>query len=292
MAKAEVLSRLYYDVDVLVALTWREVLKWVRRRAVLLVSISTPVFWIVLFGKSFNITSILSLPAEGIEPGLAEAIRRVLAARVVELFGTIDYFTYVATGMLVVFTLFQSMFGAVGVVFERRIGYLTRLLASPAPRSVIFLSKVLGTLFRVTVLSALLVAVAYLFGLEVKEGLTVSDVILAWLVLMVLGMGLSSLFTGIAFNVNHQEVLFALANLINLPLMFSSSALFPREQMPEWLQVVARVNPLTYAADLERYLIIGRPVEDPLAYWAYLLAVSITLTIIGYILSLRGMREV
>ncbi|GBF09960.1 ABC transporter, permease protein [Aeropyrum pernix] len=269
----------------------REIIKWINRRSVLLVSIITPIFWIALFGKSFNLYSLVQTSDPSLNPAVAEALRTVMARRLESVFGTQDYFTYVATGMLAVFSLFQSMFGAVGVVFDRRIGYLTRLLASPIPRFSIFASKVLGTLFRITVLSLILLAIAYPLGLHLKPDITIIDLVMAWLVLMLMSLGLSSLFTGMAFNITHQEVLFALANLINLPLMFSSSALFPIDLMPNWLKTVAQVNPITHAADLVRYYLVGKPLEDPAMSIAYLAVLTLILLAAGYTLAINGVKE-
>ncbi len=278
-------------LESLVVLTRREVSKWIHRRPVLVVSIITPIFWIALFGKSFNIFNVIQVAGIDVDPGIAERIREIIVERITSIFGTQDYFTYVTTGMLAVFGLFQSMFGAVGVVFERRIGYLTRLLVAPIPRFSIFMSKVMGTLFRITVLALILLVIAYPMGLQLKLDLSLVDLFMAWIVLMLLSMGLSAFFTGMAFNIGHQEVLFALANLVNLPLMFSSSALFPRDQMPEWLSAVAGVNPITHTADLMRFYLIGKPLDDPMLSFTYLVGLTLILTIIGYTLAVRGMEK-
>ncbi|BAN91086.1 ABC transporter permease [Aeropyrum camini] len=272
-------------------LTRREIVKWVNRRSVLVVSIITPIFWIALFGKSFNLYNLVQTSDPSLSPAVAEAVRTVMTKRLERVFGTPDYFTYVATGMLAVFSLFQSMFGAVGVVFDRRIGYLTRLLASPIPRFSIFASKVLGTLFRITVLSLVLLAIAYPLGLHLKPGITIVDFVMAWIVLMLMSLGLSSIFTGMAFNISHQEVLFALANLINLPLMFTSSALFPIDLMPNWLRTVAQVNPITHAADLVRYYLVGKPIDNPTVSTAYLTILTLLLLVAGYMLARNGVKE-
>lgn len=272
-------------------LTWREVVKWVRRRPVLVMSLVTPIFWIALFGKSFNPLNLLQPQVQGVPPGLLEQVRSLLTQAVESMFGTRDFFTYVATGMLAVFALFQSMFGAVGVVFERRIGYLTRLLVAPIPRSSIFFSKVLGSMFRISVLSLVLFTIGLLMGMQLKPGIGLPDLLGAWGAIMLLSLGLSSLFTGMAFNITNQEVLFAIANLVNLPLMFSSSALFPLDQMPSWLQAVARVNPISHTADLIRHLLIGKPLPEPLTSVAYLTVLSLVLLGIGYMAAQRGMRE-
>jgi len=278
-------------LSALLVLFRREVVKWVSRKPVLIVSLSTPIFWIALFGKSFNIMNLLQSAGLPVDPSMAEAIREAMLNAVKRVFGTTDYFTFVATGMLAVFALFQSMFGAIGVVFERRIGYLTRLLVAPIPRFSIFFSKVLGTMFRITVLSLILLTIAYIMGLQFKQDITVLDLFGAWLILMLLSLGLSAVFTGLAFNITNQEVLFALANLVNLPLMFSSSALFPIDQMPSWLKTIARVNPISHSADLIRYLLVGKSLDNPLLSLIYLATLTIILLAIGYTLASRGMRE-
>lgn len=278
-------------MSALLVLFRREVVKWVSRKPVLIVSLSTPIFWIALFGKSFNIMNLLQSAGLPVDPSMAEAIREAMLNAVKRVFGTTDYFTFVATGMLAVFALFQSMFGAIGVVFERRIGYLTRLLVAPIPRFSIFFSKVLGTMFRITVLSLILLTIAYIMGLQFKQDITVLDLFGAWLILMLLSLGLSAVFTGLAFNITNQEVLFALANLVNLPLMFSSSALFPIDQMPSWLKTIARVNPISHSADLIRYLLVGKSLDNPLLSLIYLATLTIILLAIGYTLASRGMRE-
>ena len=56
-----------------------------------------------------------------------------------------------------------------------------------------------------------------------------------------------------ALRIRSQEVLFGLINLVNLPLLFASSALFPIEGMPDWLQIIAKANPVTWSADALRY---------------------------------------
>ncbi len=269
----------------------REVVKWVNRRPVLLISIITPLFWILLFGKSFNLLRLLSSEDLPLPASIAEALRGYLSAYIASLFGTLDYFTYITSGILVVFSLFQSMFSGVSVVFDKRLGYLTRLLVAPIPRTSIFLAKVGGTLFRVTLLSLILLMIADVAGFEFKEGITVLDLAGAWLVVALVATGFTSVFASIAFHVDNQEVIFALANLVNLPLMFTSSAIFPVEQMPEWLQSVAVFNPLTYAADLVRYFLVGKEVASLAGSLAALVVFASAALAIGAYASVRGMER-
>lgn len=274
----------------MIVLTLRELKKWVNRRGVLVSSLVTPLIWIALFGKSFNIQSLLQ-PPSGVPAPLAREIEEAMRRRLLQLFGTTDYFTYVSSGMLVVFAVFQGMFSGISVIFDKRLGYMERLLSTPTPRPAIYLSRITATMARVTILDALLLAAALLMGMNLKSSIGPTDLLLAWLVAMLLSAALASGYATLSFYAENQEVLFAASNLINLPLMFSSSALFPVSQMPDWLQAIARVNPITYAADLVRYYLIGRPLEDPLEWMAALTVFSIGMLLLGLWLSVRWMEN-
>ena len=278
-------------IDEVLVLFTREVRKWVGRRPVLVVSLITPLFWILLFGKSFNITAIIDVPALNLPAGIAQSIIEALRERVYQIFGTRDYFTYVASGMLVVFALFQGTFSGVGVVFDRRLGYMTRLMASPIRRESIFIAKVLATVFRITVLSSLLLLAAYIAGFEFKEGITVLDLLLAWTVLISIAVALSSIFITLGFMTDSHELLFSIGNLVNLPLMFTSSALFPTSQMPEWLRAIAHVNPLTYGADLVRFFLVGKPMDNAFLTLGAVVALSLLTFLVCMVISVRALER-
>ncbi len=270
----------------------RDIKKWVGRRGVFIVSIVTPLIWIAFFGKSMNIRGLITTSAPtGLPPSIAEQIREFYSEALKKTFGTSDYFTFFTAGMLAVFSVFQSMFSGVSVVFDKRLGYMDRLLVTPTPRSSIFLGKVGATLFRVTVLEALLLIAGIVLGMKLKPGLSLSDLIMAWIVVMLLALGLSSLYTTLSFYAENQEVVFAVGNLLNLPLMFTSSAIFPVSQMPHWLQLIAKVNPVTYASNLVRYHLVGYNLND---YWfqlGILGLVSLVLFTSGLWLSLKWMNS-
>ena len=85
----------------------------------------------------------------------------------------------------------------------------------------------------------------------------------------------------------------AVMNLLNLPLTFASSAFFPIERMPEWLQAVATFNPLSYTMNGMRQLLIN-PIIDytQLALqYAYVGIFAAVLTTIGIVLSWRFLNK-
>jgi ABC-2 type transport system permease protein len=71
-----------------------------------------------------------------------------------------------------------------------------------------------------------------------------------------MSIGLSAMFVAIAIRSTKWETQMAIMNLLNLPLLFASNALFPTASMPSWLQDIARVNPVTYGTEAARQLIL------------------------------------
>ncbi len=78
------------------------------------------------------------------------------------------------------------------------------------------------------------------------------------LVLLVLGTGgFACLSMIIASLVRTRERFMGIGQLVMMPLFFASSALYPLSIMPQWLRIVARVNPLTYEVHGMRQLLLG-----------------------------------
>ncbi|MEN2999186.1 MAG: ABC transporter permease [Acidilobaceae archaeon] len=264
-------------------LWYREMRKWLGRKSVVVISLFSPIFWILLFGKSFN-------PLNLLPQGLGEATE-LLRARIIELFGTQDYFTYVAAGMAVAFALFQASFAGASALFDRRLGYMDRLLVTPIRRESIFAAKVLASVTRVVVLTAFLLAVSYIAGLQLKADFTPLDLFLALLTIAFISLTLTSIFMLAGFVMDNPEGLFAIGNLVNTPLLFASSVLFPTTQMPAWLRLVAEVNPLSHGASLVRYLLVGKPMEDPYLVLALFGIVSVTVFAISAKVAVRLMER-
>ncbi len=77
-------------------------------------------------------------------------------------------------------------------------------------------------------------------------------------------------------------------NFISLPLLFASNALFPVKFMPTWMQYIASLNPMSYAADAARQLLLGSPGMVSLQLdFAFLLAFAVAFLLIGSVLSQR-----
>ena len=137
-------------------------------------------------------------------------------------------------------------------MFDREFGFLNRLLVAPlASRYSIVAASAIYIVALSLIQTAAIIAVSALMGAGLP-GLTGLAVIALIILLLVLGVTAMSL--GFTFALPGHIELIAVIFVINLPLLFASTALAPLSFMPSWLQVVACLNPLTYAIEPIRYL--------------------------------------
>ena len=169
--------------------------------------------------------------------------------------GNVDYRAYITPGVMAQAALFIAIFFGLAVIWERDVGQLQRLLATPLPRTAIVLGKAAGSGVRALVQAALLLVVVAATGIGLRW--TVLGVVGA-LVMLVLATGAFACMSMlIAAAVRTRERFMGIGQLVMMPLFFASSALYPLSIMPGWLHVVARINPLTYEVQGLRQMLVG-----------------------------------
>lgn len=280
------------------AVTAREIKKWYRSPILLFMTIIQPFLWMSLYGKAFNLTGLFRIPEDILKQLPPEATAR-FAAIVNEVlaryFGAsdIDFFSYIAVGMMGVVLLFTSMASGMSIAWDRRLGFLNRLLVAPISRSSIILGKVAAAVIRGVAQSLLVMLIGLGLGMRVKVAGPV-EFLIAMLSMALLGASLSALIISLTIRLKSWESHIAVGNLLNLPLMFTSSALYPVTLMPEWLRVVAVLNPLTHGIELMRQaLILGMAYSSPEVLWhlSILTAFAMAATLIGVYLSNVFLRK-
>jgi len=210
------------------ALTKRLFIQLQRRPSTLIAGIIQPVMWLVLFGALFQ-----NAP-QG-------------------LFGNgLTYGQFLGAGVLV-FTAFAGALNAgLPVMFDREFGFLNRLLVAPLASRFSIVAASAIYIIALTLLQAVAIVVVSAFlgaGLPNPVGLGVIA-----LIVLLLVVGVTALSLGLAFALPGHIELIAVIFVTNLPLLFASTALAPLSFMPKWLQVVASLNPLSYAIEPIRYL--------------------------------------
>lgn len=269
------------------ALTNRELKKWYKRPFILLMSLVQPLIWLALFGRALNINAIFTSGAFNI-PGLnipKEMINQISQQIMKSTFGTSDYFSFLAVGMISFIALFTAMFSGMSIVWDRRLGFLGKVLSTPISRGIIPLSKVFNAVIRAIVQASIVLIIAVFLGLDISQ-VTFFSILGTYAALFLMVLGFSSLFVMLALRSTSWETQQAIVNLLNMPLIFASNVMFPAKYMPEWLQPIVNVNPISYATDISRQLLLGSPGMASLAFdFLYLGSFAIVTTTIGVILS-------
>ncbi|HEY9596187.1 MAG TPA: ABC transporter permease [Cyanophyceae cyanobacterium] len=210
------------------ALTKRLFIQLQRRPSTLIAGIIQPLMWLILFGALF----------QNVPKGL---------------FGdTTSYGQFLGAGVIV-FTAFAGALNAgLPVMFDREFGFLNRLLVAPLASRFSIVTANAIYIIALSLLQAVVIVAASAFlgaGLPNLAGLGIIALIVFLLVAGVTGLSL-----GLAFALPGHIELIAVIFVTNLPLLFASTALAPLSFMPKWLQVVASLNPLSYAIEPIRYL--------------------------------------
>jgi ABC-2 type transport system permease protein len=199
-----------------------------RRPSSLIAGVIQPFMWLILFGALFY-----QAPQS--------------------LFGNnISYGQFLAPG-IIIFTAFSGALNAgLPIMFDREFGFLNRLLVAPLASR--FSIVAASTIYIITLsfiqTAVIITASAFIgAGLPSLGGLTAIALIVFLIVLGVTGLSL-----GFAFALPGHIELLAVIFVINLPLLFASTALAPLSFMAGWLQIIASLNPLTYAIEPIRYI--------------------------------------
>jgi ABC-2 type transport system permease protein len=172
--------------------------------------------------------------------------------------------TFIYPGILCIAVMFTAMFSAASIVWDREFGFLREMMVAPVRRSSIVIGKCLG---GATVASSQGVIMILLAGfVHVPYD--------PLLILGIFGLQLLLAFTITAFGVmiavriKQMQAFFGVMQVIVMPMFFISGALFPVQGLPRWLEILNRVDPLTYAVDPMRRLVFSHLSISPAAQHA------------------------
>jgi len=228
------------------ALTNRDLVKWYKNPIQLIISLVQPVVWLGLFGKAFNITGFFS--------GQVSATQ--LTAIDLGTFGTTSYFSYLSAGMLAFIILFTAAFAGMSVVWDRRFGFMNKALSTPVSRGSIVIGKIAQSTIRSLIQAAIVLGIAVVLGMDTAN-FSLLSIGGSFIILFLMSFGLSALFVMLALRSSDWQTQMAIINLLNLPLLFASNAMLPVKIMPGWLQSVVKYNPVSYAVDGVRQMLLG-----------------------------------
>jgi len=211
----------------------REMLRTFRNPWVIVITLVQPFMWLAFFGGMLS-----QVPSSELDQFLLHAPP-----------GT-GYLSFLLPGVLSTGMLAIGMFGAMSTIQDKRFGFMKRILITPTSKATVYLSKALGSATRGLVQIPVMVVAAVAFGVVLHGSLLGWC---AWITgLVLLGLGFSALFLAITASSTDWQTPGVISNFITMPLMFASGAMFPTAIYPQWMQDIAAVNPVGYAAELAR----------------------------------------
>jgi ABC-2 type transport system permease protein len=228
----------------------RQLKRFIRKKASLVGALGQPIIFLFAFG--FGLSPIFRMAGQG------------------------DYIQFIAPGVIAMTVLFTSIFTGAEVIWDKQFGFLKETFVAPISRFQIFLGKTLGGM-TVAAIQGLLV-----FFITLIAGFRPQNIFLlpvALLFMLLISFLFSAVGTALAARLEDMQGFPLIINFFVQPLFFLSGALFPVTNLPKVLDVITKINPLTYGVDGMRYALSGTNVFSP---WLSLsVVVGVTLVVIA-----------
>ncbi|WP_435155926.1 ABC transporter permease [Haladaptatus sp. DFWS20] len=214
-------------------------IKAVRNPFVLVVSLVQPIIFLVLFTQVFGQVATGAVNRSG---------------------SSISYETYLVPAICIQVALAAATTSGIGLVNDIENGMFEKVLATPMNRTAVFVGKTAAEVLRIAIQISIIIGLGILLGAEVATGVVGAVGIVAVGVLF--SIWFTSLSNTLAVLTKDQESTIIGANLLQFPLLFVSTAFLPLEVLPEWIQTVAKYNPVTYGVDAARAIMLDADVME------------------------------
>jgi ABC-2 type transport system permease protein len=211
-------SGLRQDVRAVKIVWHRELIRFWRDRRRIVTSLLQPVLFLFVLGT--GLSSIAST-------------------------GSVNLRTFIFPGALGMAVLFTAVFSAASIVWDREFGFLREMLVAPVRRGAIVFGKCLGGATVATFQGLVMLCLAGVVNVPY------SPVLIITLIgeLLLLAFTLTAFGVMAAARIQQVQSFMSLFQMFLMPLFFLSGSLFPLTNLPSWLAVLNRLDPLTYAID-------------------------------------------
>jgi ABC-2 type transport system permease protein/oleandomycin transport system permease protein len=195
-----------------------------------------------------------------------------------------SYKDFLLPGILVQTVIFGSTQTGIGLADDLSRGMIDRFRSLPMARSAVLAGRTLSDTVRNLFVVLLMIGVGLLIGFRFHAGFIAAVGAVALAVLF--GLAFSWISAYIGMVVRDVESAQTAGFIWIFPLVFASAVFVPVSTMPGWLQSFARVNPVTTTAEAVRALCQGGPtashVLHSLAWIAGILLVFVPLSVRRY----------
>lgn len=213
---------------VIYTLWLRQIKRYARSRSRIIGALGQPVLFMVALGFGFG-------------PVFAKA-------------GAGNYLQFLVPGVISQSVLFTSLFSGIEVIWDKQFGFLKETLVAPVSRLEIIIGRTLGGATVATFQGLLVFIIALLIGFKVSNWLMLP---LALVFIFLIALTFTALGTAIASKLEDMQGFQLIMNFLVMPMFFLSGALFPLNNLPKAVDVITRINPLTYGVDGLRAALTG-----------------------------------
>jgi ABC-2 type transport system permease protein len=191
-----------------------------------------PMIWLLLYGQLFK--RVTHLPGGG--------------------FGTTSYIEFLTPAIVIMNAFFGATWSGMSMVSDLDRDVIPRFLATPVSRVSLVVSQIVRSALTAVIQGIVLLLVSLALGVHIHNAL------LGWLVVLAAAALMNSAFAGVsqglALLTRKEATMIAIANFIGLPLFFLSSTLISLRQMPHWMQVAAKFNPVNWGVVAAREVVL------------------------------------
>jgi len=233
-------------------LTGRYLRQLYRQPAVIGITLTQPIIWLLLFGALFK--KVIEIPG----------------------FGAGNYISYLTPGVVIMTALFSSSWTGMSYIEDSDAGIMDRFLTAPVSRGALIGANLAYQAVTTVVQSAVIIALGWGLGASFPGGAGGIAALIGVSVLIALAM--AGLSNGLALLSGQRETLIAASTTIVLPLTFLSGAFLSLRVVPGWIAGVARFNPVNWAASAGRIAIGAHPPWATVASYSGLLAIAVIAT--------------
>jgi len=198
----------------------RQVKKYFRARSRIIGSLGQPLLFLVAFGFGFG--QIFRQAGQG------------------------NYIQFLGPGIIMMSVLFTAVFSGIDLIWDRQFGFLKETMVAPVPRWQIMLGKTFGGA-TVAALQGLIV-----FVLTLMVGFRFHNIVMlpvAAVFVFLVAVLFTSVGVAIATRIEDMQGFQLIMNFLVMPIFFLSGALFPLHGLPKVMDIIVKLDPLTYGID-------------------------------------------